>query len=73
MVRIAVGANDNLLAKNTAYHELLTKLKIEHGFEVVPNAVHNPAQVYDGLGDRTWEFYTRAFTKRSPAGDANEP
>ncbi len=60
-VRVAVGAKDNLLEKNTAYHDLLTKLKIEHSFDVIPDAVHNPAQVYDGLGDKTWAFYTKAF------------
>lgn len=60
-VRVAVGAKDNLLEKNTAYHALLTKLKIEHEFDVIPDATHNPGQVYDGLGDKTWAFYTRAF------------
>lgn len=60
-VRVAVGDKDNLLEKNTAYHELLTKLKIEHSFDVIPDATHNPGQVYDGLGDKTWAFYTRAF------------
>lgn len=60
-VRIAVGDRDNLLEKNTAYHDWLARLRIEHEFDVIAGAIHNPAQVYDGLGDKTWNFYTRAF------------
>lgn len=60
-VRIAVGDNDNLLKNDTRFHELLTKLKIEHGFDVIPGAKHDPSQVYDGLGDKTWTFYSQAF------------
>lgn len=60
-IRIAVGANDGLKERNAEYHELLTRLTIAHTFDVVPDAAHNPGQVFDGLGDRTWEFYRRAF------------
>lgn len=69
-VRVAVGAKDNLLEKNTAYHDLLTSLGIEHSFDVIPDAAHNPGQVYDGLGDKTWEFYRRAFARISPEAPA---
>lgn len=72
-VRVAVGGKDNLLEKNTAYHELLTKLKIEHEFDVVPDAVHNPGQVYDGLGDKTWAFYTKAFAQANRPAGARPP
>ncbi|MDP3072927.1 MAG: alpha/beta hydrolase fold domain-containing protein [Opitutaceae bacterium] len=72
-VRVAVGGKDNLLEKNTAYHELLTTLKIEHEFDVVPEAVHNPGQVYDGLGDKTWAFYTRAFGRLATQPAAATP
>ena len=60
-VRIAVGAKDRLLPVNTEYHELLTRLKIEHSFDIAPDAIHSTPQVYDGLGDKSWEFYMRAF------------
>jgi acetyl esterase/lipase len=72
-VRGAVGAKDNLLERNTSYHELLTKLGIEHTFDVVPEAAHNPAQVYDGLGAKTWEFYTRAFAQGAAPSGAPPP
>jgi endo-1,4-beta-xylanase len=60
-VRVAVGDADALQEKNTAFHELLTRLKIDHDFDVIPGATHNPGQVYDGLGDKTWVFYRRAL------------
>lgn len=60
-IRIAVGGKDRLAAANTRYHELLTKLGIAHAFDVVPDAIHSPNPVYDGLGDRNWDFYRKAF------------
>lgn len=72
-VRVAVGGKDNLLAKNTAYHDLLTKLKIEHEFDVIPDAAHNPGQVYDGLGDKTWAFYAKAFAPANRPTAAQAP
>ena len=72
-VRVAVGGKDNLLEKNTAYHELLTRLKIGHEFDVIPDVAHNPGQVYDGLGDKTWKFYTRAFTPAAASASAGQP
>lgn len=65
-VRVAVGDKDRLLDKNTAYHQLLEQLDIRHEFDVVPGATHNPAQVYDGLGDRNWSFYSKAFAAFQP-------
>lgn len=72
-VRVAVGGKDNLLEKNTAYHKLLTKLKIAHEFDVIPDAAHNPDQVYDGLGDKTWAFYTKAFAQANRPAGARPP
>jgi endo-1,4-beta-xylanase len=60
-VRIIVGGKDNLLGRNTAYHELLDKLKISHDFTVVPDAPHSPGPIFDGAGDATWAFFKRAF------------
>jgi hypothetical protein len=60
-VRIIVGGKDNLLGRNTAYHELLDKLKISHDFTVVPDAPHSPGPLLDGVGDATLAFYARAF------------
>lgn len=72
-VRVAAGGKDNLLEKNTAYHELLTKLKIGHSFDIIPNATHNPSQVYGGLGDKTWAFYSKAFAQANRPAGAKPP
>ncbi|MFZ5830867.1 MAG: alpha/beta hydrolase fold domain-containing protein [Planctomycetota bacterium] len=60
-VRIVVGGKDGLLARNTAFHELLDKLGIKHDFTVVEGAPHSPGPLYDGVGDQTWAFYAKAF------------
>lgn len=60
-VRIAVGEKDNLKNTNTSLHEFLVKHDIEHEFDVVPDAAHSPNPVYQGLGDRNWAFYQKAF------------
>ena len=65
VVRIAVGGKDGLVGANTRYHELLEKLKIEHDFDVVPDAPHSPNPVYEGLGDRNWAFWRKALARVS--------
>lgn len=65
-VRIAVGSEDSLLPNNKALHEFLTQLRIEHEYEVVPGAPHNPAIVYSTLGDREFSWYLSAWQKTVP-------
>lgn len=65
-VRVAIGDKDGLLEKCTAYHRLLEQLGVEHEFDVVPGATHNPGQVYDSLGDKNWAFYAKAFATVLP-------
>ncbi len=65
-VRIAVGNEDRLMEKNVAFHELLTELGIAHDFDVLPGVSHNPREVYDALGDKTWDFYRDAFATAQP-------
>jgi enterochelin esterase-like enzyme len=65
VVRIAVGGKDGLVGANTRYHELLEKLKIEHEFDVVPDAPHSPNPVYEGLGDKNWAFWRKALARVS--------
>ncbi len=62
-VRIAVGAEDQLLERNRAYHELLDRLKIAHEYEAVPGVAHNGGKFYAVLGERALAFYRRAFGK----------
>lgn len=58
-VRIAVGGEDSLLERNRNYHELLGRLKIEHGDTVVPGVGHDSARLYEKLGDAAFAFYQR--------------
>lgn len=65
-VRIAVGSEDSLLPNNQALHEFLTLLKLDHEYEVVPGAKHDPTVVYRTIGDREFSWYTMAFPRSAP-------
>jgi endo-1,4-beta-xylanase len=58
-VRIAVGDQDSLLVRNRNYHDLLGRLKIEHGYTVLPGVGHDSSKLYDTLGDEGFAFYQR--------------
>ena len=60
-VRIAVGSEDTLRPNNQALHEFLTQLKIEHEYEVVPDAAHDSKLVYQKLGEREFAWYRNAL------------
>lgn len=66
VVRIAVGGKDGLVGTNTRYHDLLEKLKIEHQFDIVPDAPHSPNPIYEGLGDKNWAFWRKALGRVTP-------
>jgi len=60
-IRIIVGSKDGLVKSNTAFHELLDRLGIDHQFEVIEGVGHTPWPLYDALGDNCWAFYSKAF------------
>jgi hypothetical protein len=60
-IRVAVGDQDNLQVRDKAFHELLTELKIEHEWELVPGIPHNGALFYGKLGDRAFGYYQKAL------------
>lgn len=60
VVRQTVGA---IAGPNEAMHEELTKLGIEHDYDVFADAGHNVGVLYERLGDKNWDFYRRAFAK----------
>lgn len=62
LIRLYVGENDTRLRdKNVEFSTLMTELGLDHEHAVVPEAAHNAAQVLDGLGDKGWLFFSRAF------------
>lgn len=66
-VRIVVGERDGLKETNTRFHEKLDALGVRHEFHIIPDAPHSPNPLYDGLGDRNWEFFTAAFARKNIA------
>jgi enterochelin esterase-like enzyme len=60
-VRIVVGDQDSLLARNTRHHELLDELGIAHEFTVLPGIYHDPGAIYAALGTNGLRFYRAAF------------
>lgn len=60
-IRVGVGQDDNLLARNQELHELLKKLKIEHEYVVVPGLSHNGVEYYRKLDAKWLEFHRKVF------------
>jgi enterochelin esterase-like enzyme len=64
-IRVAVGADDDLLPANQQLHELLDELKIEHLYEVVPGVAHNAALYYKTLGPKGFEIHRKSLAARN--------
>jgi esterase/lipase superfamily enzyme len=61
LIRISVGAKDYLLPVNKDLHDLLTRLKIEHEYELVSDVPHSWAVFYKKLGTKGFEFHRKAL------------
>ena len=66
VIRIAVGDQDDLMVYNTALHERLTQLKIDHEYEVVPGVGHDSSKVYKLLGDHAFAWYLKVWPYKAP-------
>ncbi|MCB1121494.1 MAG: alpha/beta fold hydrolase [Verrucomicrobiae bacterium] len=60
-VRIVVGEDDGLYAKNQAFHELLSRCGIEHEYIHVPGVAHQNRMLCELVADKTAAFYSKAF------------
>jgi enterochelin esterase-like enzyme len=65
-IRIAVGDQDNLQVRDKLLDNLLTDLKIDHQFELVPGIAHNGALFYSKLGAGAFAYYQQALANRAP-------
>jgi|GEM_PF-501334 Predicted esterase len=65
-----VTRTTGLAAANERFHELLDRLGIEHEFYKIPDAPHSPNPLYEGLGERNWPFYRKAFAAAPPSAHA---
>jgi endo-1,4-beta-xylanase len=72
VIRIAVGDQDKLQVQCKAFHDLLTELKIEHEFELVPGVAHAGVVFYKKLGEQAFAWYQKALTGR-PVTAGNWP
>ncbi|MFZ5829911.1 MAG: alpha/beta hydrolase [Planctomycetota bacterium] len=61
LIRQVVGERDPTLACNRDFDAHLTRLKIPHEYDVLPEVRHDPVEIYESLGERNWEFYRCAF------------
>lgn len=60
-LRMVIGDQDDTLANNLDFHQLLVRLGIPHDWIVLPGVGHDPLKVISALGDRHWAFYREAF------------
>jgi endo-1,4-beta-xylanase len=60
-IRIFCGDLDNLLPRSQAMHELFGELGIEHGYEVVPGAVHSYDSKLERLGVGHFAWFARSM------------
>jgi len=61
LVRIVIGADDNTLPANLAFHKHLESLKVPHTYKELPGIGHDPMAVLRAMGDSNWDFYRSAF------------
>jgi endo-1,4-beta-xylanase len=62
-----VTRTTGLSGANQKYHEHLDRLGLANEFYMIPEAAHSPNPLYDGLGDRNWPFYRKAFAAATSA------
>lgn len=62
LVRIVIGAEDNTLPANLAFHKHLESLKVPHTYKELPGIGHDPMAVLRAMGDGNWDFYKAAFS-----------
>jgi acetyl esterase/lipase len=63
LVRMMVGDADELFPNNRAFHERLTKLNIEHTFDVAPKVAHSDHDIILTLDYDVFPFWNKAFAK----------
>jgi enterochelin esterase-like enzyme len=72
-IRVAVGADDDLLPASQQLHELLDELKLEHEYEVVPGVAHNGTLYYKILGAKGFEIHRQALAAIKVGNEQQRP
>lgn len=60
-IRIGCGSLDGLLPRNQTLHDLLTELRIEHDYEILPDVAHDSPLYYRKLGAKVFDFHKKAL------------
>jgi endo-1,4-beta-xylanase len=60
-IRVGVGEDDNLIARNREMHEILDKLDIAHEYYTVPGVGHVAPAYFNGLGDKQFAIHRKAL------------
>lgn len=56
-IRLILGADDPITPVNRIFSEHLNALGIEHELILLPNAGHNPREMFAALGEDYWTFF----------------
>jgi len=62
-----------LSGANEKFHDHLQRLGLPSEFHKIPNAPHAPNPLYEGLGDKNWEFYRQAFARSDEGAKPTPP
>ncbi len=60
-IRMIVGDNDRLMARNQWFDGLLTRLGIQHEFVISKGSIHNLREEISRVDSNPFEFYAKAF------------
>lgn len=69
-IRMIVGETDPTRPTNLAFSDRLKALGIAHEVTVVPDAGHNPGQMFANMGASYWTFFARALESGSSGATA---
>jgi enterochelin esterase-like enzyme len=56
-----VTRTSGLSGANQKFHDHLERLGLPNEIYLIPDAPHSPNPLYEGLGERNWPFYKKAF------------
>ncbi|MHC4994776.1 MAG: alpha/beta hydrolase [Planctomycetota bacterium] len=59
-----VTRTTGLGAANKAFGEHLARFGVKSEYHAIPDSIHSPNPLYEGLGDDNWAFYRQAFENR---------
>ena len=62
-IRLVIGTDDPIADVNIAFSEHLKSLGIDHDLILLPDAGHNPREMFAAIGDNYWDFFDELLQK----------